>query len=730
MKQFANEKEGPGKKPASPLERSTQNLDQSSKKRDFGGFGTPAGNGYADPMEAARFGHPGATALLQSGGGLGHKGPRPLPGHLVVKAQRLLGADLADVVIEEDPSLAEQGKLGVAEQGRRIRLAPGGLQDLKLIWHEMVHIVQQRQGTRGPDDATQAAESKVEPGGASSGSPERPSSANESMPLERQTRQEDAAVTDAGEKRERLDAEAEAEAGASILAAGGKFAPQAAAASVMYQDGASTAEEEEVPSEDAVEEPNPAQLQASGERLLDGYLEEARAAQREVEAKLREALSEPWELFEVFEEHSRRYAGVKQAVQSLEREVEAYRAELGSVTESEEASAAYTRWKGRASDYLEYSLDLIHVGANTFGAEAEVARTSLQGYYDELGRVSARLEKLGAEAVQRGLLSEDALKLRLEAFRALVVEHETARASEQSLSATSSLAQQQLLELYAFTLSPDGNDKRFQAPNEALTSQSGVAGEAGELEDNGVAEGSGVAAPESTNAGGMLEDTEVAAAAVGVVTVAAIFDRLTKDQQTELRKATLRHIEIESGAAGLRLIQVLVDQGAANSVLREVANELKTSRKKDDRVYWERHVDKVTAKLESKALSHQEAGSELRLEYDRTPVQAGNAKGRIREESVAELVGGTVSREKISAEGVGSTDVDVIGPSGEMIAVGGPAKANDLAKLGQKLNILKRVAGERGVPAQAYFSDDTPQTAIDVARKQLGNDAVFIFPNR
>ncbi|MDX9723791.1 MAG: hypothetical protein RBU37_23785 [Myxococcota bacterium] len=114
----------------------------------------------------------------------------------------------------------------------------------------------------------------------------------------------------------------------------------------------------------------------------------------------------------------------------------------------------------------------------------------------------------------------------------------------------------------------------------------------------------------------MLEDTEVAAAAVGVVTVAAILDSLTKDQQTELPQATLSHIEKKSGTAGLRLIQVLVDQGAANSVLKEVVKELEKTRDKDDRVYWERHVDKVTAKLESKALSHAEAGGALRAEYD------------------------------------------------------------------------------------------------------------------
>ena len=145
MKQFANEKEGPKKKPAGGLDHGVQNARQDKKNHEFGGFGSAGGNGYANPMEAAQFGHPGAMAMLQSGGArLERKGPRPIPGHLVVKAQRLLGVDLSGVTLEEEPALAEQGKRGVAEDGRRIRLAPGGLSDMELIWHEIVHLVQQR----------------------------------------------------------------------------------------------------------------------------------------------------------------------------------------------------------------------------------------------------------------------------------------------------------------------------------------------------------------------------------------------------------------------------------------------------------------------------------------------------------------------------------------------------------------------------------------------------------
>src|SRR5262249_17913570 len=71
------------------------------------------------------------------------------------------------------------------------------------------------------------------------------------------------------------------------------------------------------------------------------------------------------------------------------------------------------------------------------------------------------------------------------------------------------------------------------------------------------------------------------------------------------------------------------------------------------------------------------------------------ATGARREIRVAEITGGEVQGAPgepgmiVTEPGVGSTDVDVIGGDGEYIAVGGPAKAADLARLGSRLRILK-----------------------------------------
>jgi hypothetical protein len=102
------------------------------------------------------------------------------------------------------------------------------------------------------------------------------------------------------------------------------------------------------------------------------------------------------------------------------------------------------------------------------------------------------------------------------------------------------------------------------------------------------------------------------------------------------------------------------------------------------------------------------------------------AKGAEREQRVATITGGKVSREPIKTQ-FGSSDLDVVGPKGELIAVGGPAKAGNLSKLGTQLKVLKEAADVRGVPAQAYFERGTPQSAIDLAIKKLGKDNVFIF---
>ncbi|GDY33987.1 hypothetical protein [Gandjariella thermophila] len=108
--------------------------------------------------------------------------------------------------------------------------------------------------------------------------------------------------------------------------------------------------------------------------------------------------------------------------------------------------------------------------------------------------------------------------------------------------------------------------------------------------------------------------------------------------------------------------------------------------------------------------------------------------GAARELKVAELTDGTVPSgapgtpgRLIVRPGVGKTDIDVIGGDGSYIQVGGPAKARDLAKLGQKLNILKWKAGQDGVGAQAFFEEGTPENVLAIARRILGPDNVHTF---
>jgi hypothetical protein len=72
--------------------------------------------------------------------------------------------------------------------------------------------------------------------------------------------------------------------------------------------------------------------------------------------------------------------------------------------------------------------------------------------------------------------------------------------------------------------------------------------------------------------------------------------------------------------------------------------------------------------------------------------------------------------------------VDVFGPNGEYIAVGGPGKALKMNKLGEQMKILKWGADQASVRAIAYFEEGTPQEALDLARKWLGDGNVLIFP--
>ena len=114
--------------------------------------------------------------------------------------------------------------------------------------------------------------------------------------------------------------------------------------------------------------------------------------------------------------------------------------------------------------------------------------------------------------------------------------------------------------------------------------------------------------------------------------------------------------------------------------------------------------------------------------------------GTFRELKVAEITGGfktvTPGRPKKdlvvrAANNPGiALQVDNVGPNNELILTGGPnkASADEIKKLENRMSTLKKVADSRGVEAQAYFAEGTPQAAIDVAIEQLGSaDNVFTF---
>jgi hypothetical protein len=126
------------------------------------------------------------------------------------------------------------------------------------------------------------------------------------------------------------------------------------------------------------------------------------------------------------------------------------------------------------------------------------------------------------------------------------------------------------------------------------------------------------------------------------------------------------------------------------------------------------------------------------------PGELAVMRGFQNEVEVARITGGTLARNtsKIGKEAVvtdlvvkftlpngqqGRAAVDVLGPNKELIVVGGPAKGADLAKLGSRLTDLKRAGDATGVQALAYFTSDTPEDVLDLARRKLGPDNVKLF---
>ncbi|MEV7953599.1 PrsW family glutamic-type intramembrane protease [Streptomyces sp. NPDC087532] len=117
-----------------------------------------------------------------------------------------------------------------------------------------------------------------------------------------------------------------------------------------------------------------------------------------------------------------------------------------------------------------------------------------------------------------------------------------------------------------------------------------------------------------------------------------------------------------------------------------------------------------------------------------TDPATSDAVGSARERKVAELTQGKIpSGEpgkpglRITKPGAGTSDVDVIGGDGSYIAVGGPAKARNLAKFGEKCHILRYAAEQQGVRAQVYLEEGTPEAALNLARRILGDANVHTF---
>lgn len=126
------------------------------------------------------------------------------------------------------------------------------------------------------------------------------------------------------------------------------------------------------------------------------------------------------------------------------------------------------------------------------------------------------------------------------------------------------------------------------------------------------------------------------------------------------------------------------------------------------------------------------------------PGEVATYRGFQRELAVAKLTGGRLARSGyIDKKGTpkdlklrfnrsngqsGAVDVDVIGPNGELILVGGRAKgANDDGAAIMRIADLKLAAAERGVAAFAYFTRDTSKQVLDKAIKHLGPNNVVLF---
>ncbi len=114
---------------------------------------------------------------------------------------------------------------------------------------------------------------------------------------------------------------------------------------------------------------------------------------------------------------------------------------------------------------------------------------------------------------------------------------------------------------------------------------------------------------------------------------------------------------------------------------------------------------------------------------ERDAAEAGrvaNVIGSLREKVVAELTGGKVSHKSILTPH-GKLDVDVEDPLGSLIEVGGPGKIMKRSRWGTQLKKLTWAAEQRGVTAQVYLENGTPDWVIEKAQEWVGVGNVHVF---
>jgi hypothetical protein len=178
-------------------------------------------------------------------------------------------------------------------------------------------------------------------------------------------------------------------------------------------------------------------------------------------------------------------------------------------------------------------------------------------------------------------------------------------------------------------------------------------------------------------------------------------------------------------------------RAVAKGIADDVAKGMEDSTAATERLTTEA-ADKIADSVAEHQANDANVGDEFRgIGSDRpasvSGENSGNTIGLSRERYVAQLTGGEVARGpdgqdiKITMPNVGASGIDVIGPNGEYIFVGGAAKAKDPSKFGRSLQISKYAADQAGVPAIYYLDEGTPVSVIGQAKRVFGDNNVKIF---